>query len=85
MVRNVGSVTAREVQVHAEFEDRDNDVLAASQTDARQIAPGAIEEFTLEVSPPADEELRGSTAVLLDGYLHDKAVTEWREPIGDLS
>lgn len=83
LVRNVGSVTAEEVQVHAEFEDRDGDVLAASQTTARQIAPDAVEEVTLEISPPADVELRGRTAVLLDGYLHDKAVTEWREPFDD--
>lgn len=79
-VTNHGQVMATGVQLVAAFENRSGRTVARDSASVGLVSPDAIEEVSLQLDPPHDEELRGRFSVGMDGVLYDEATTDWIGP-----
>lgn len=80
VVRNEGDVRAQNVHLTAYFENRDGRVVASKNTSRFQVRSWGVHEETITLVPPDDVEVRCVMDVFVDGDIHDRAKSEWREP-----
>lgn len=80
VVQNEGDVTARNTQLSAYFENERGQVVASEDTSQFTINPHQHHEETITLVPPDDVTLRCVMEAKIDGEVHDRATSEWRDP-----
>lgn len=79
-IANVGDAPAKQTVGVAQFQDKNQNVVASKSTSTFRIPPNKQKTTSVRLFPPDNKQLRAQLGVKIGGQTHDITSTEYRAP-----